>query len=832
MSEIYAPGSLAGPQGPAGPAGSAAAVSALAAAIMPSFVGANLFDATKVTPGNQVNAADGTLSSGAPSDASALIYCPGATSMVSNMAINATLWGGGVCLYDANGIFLSALPSTAFSSLISGGATAQGAAFTLPGTQTYVRLCHVTSWDGPWGVTNASGMIYAAISGTATLPGSYQPCGVDTVADVNAKDAVVAANAAAALTSAVTNIGRGLGLFAHTLLPLPDGGARNGLDIQRVLHNTAISNAGAQVAAPGWSSAMVFAPGATQFISNLPIRGNVAGVGGTPLGICTYDAFGNFLADVSGPLQAAGAGGGLILPNSVCALPGNQAYVGFSWNPGNYGWGPEPNGTYFAPSDAAAMFIVGNATTPCPSSLPQGVPACGSRYANVKTATELGAANDASVDCAALLNAFLATASATNPIKLILDGRFALSTSLVLSPGGCTTIEGIGYGSSLSVTGGAANAIITSGDSAGRGAYNVPPPARTAANIILRDFSAGGVDLVNCSNVLVDNLYFLASPNFALTISNANNVVVTRSTFCSSGTIHDGCHVDGKCEDILISDCYFATGDDAIALNAPEGCGGDISRVTVTNCIFDHSLTVMRIYTSLDAAAMPSNNVHKVRNVVVSNCTGTVTSYCFDLGITNGGLSPTADVDQLQDFSVSNCTLSAPSCFAWIGTPCGSIAFRAIKFIPTSAAAVVWLWSPAGELVLDDFTILRNGDGNAAPAGFISNLGGGSIDRLSLLNCRVVDEEGSSYAAIPYLLDAEGSVAALRLETVDMTHIAALTSSAGWTNVALLRGDGVIGTGMQVPDSVMDANVLYLSSNAGGAASIKIGGTARRLTLA
>ena len=60
-----------------------------------------------------------------------------------------------------------------------------------------------------------------------------------------------------------------------------------------------------------------------------------------------------------------------------------------------------------------------------------------------------------------------------------------------------------------------------------------------------------------------------------------------------------------------------------------------------------------------------------------------------------------------------------------------------------------------------------------------------------------------------------------------MTHIAALTSGAGWTSGmrAALRGGGVIGTGTLVPDAMMDNNALYLSSNASGAPSIKVGGS-------
>jgi hypothetical protein len=231
---------------------------------------------------------------------------------------------------------------------------------------------------------------------------------------------------------------------------------------------------------------------------------------------------------------------------------------------------------------------------------------------------------------------------------------------------------------------------------------------------------------------------------------------------------------------------------------------------------------------------MPTNNVHKVRNVVVSNCTGTTNVQCFNLGITNGGLSATADVDQIQDLSVSNCTLSGPLGIAFMLTPIGAASFRGVKFIPTSTAPVIQVWAgfSFGEIALDGFTVLRNADGNSAPVALVQLMSGATVDRLSLTNCRVVDEEGSSYAALPSLVDVQGTVAALRVEAIDLTHVAAFASSAGLAGVTALRGGGVLAMGAQVPDAVVDANTLYLSSNAGGAPSIKVGGVAKRLTLA
>jgi hypothetical protein len=155
---------------------------------------------------------------------------------------------------------------------------------------------------------------------------------------------------------------------------------------------------------------------------------------------------------------------------------------------------------------------------------------------------------------------------------------------------------------------------------------------------------------------------------------------------------------------------------------------------------------------------------------------------------------------------------------------------NSVKFTPASTNAVFDLGSGnVGELSLTDFTILRNPDGNAAADVVYT---GGTVDKLSLVHCRVTDEEGTSYTPMSSWVNNGGTVSNLRLEAVDMTHVAALTAGSSWTGFTTVKGSGVLGTGVQVPDTAMDNNALYLSSTASGAPSIKVAGTAKRLTLA
>ena len=173
---------------------------------MPSFVGRNLFDCSKSTAAAQVNAADGTLTiGGQPSNATALIYCPGATSMISNMAGNACNAGAAACVFTTRmARSLARCAPTAFSV---GGSKMQHCERRVHASRhPDLRALRNGVPVGSAGVSRQlRAMIYATIAvGTATLPVTYQPCGLDSIADVNAKDAVVAANAAAALASSLT----------------------------------------------------------------------------------------------------------------------------------------------------------------------------------------------------------------------------------------------------------------------------------------------------------------------------------------------------------------------------------------------------------------------------------------------------------------------------------------------------------------------------------------------------------------------------------------------------------------------------------------------------
>ncbi len=434
------------------------------------------------------------------------------------------------------------------------------------------------------------------------------------------------------------------------------------------------------------------------------------------------------------------------------------------------------------------------------------------------------------------LNAFLATASAKHPVKLVLDGP-ALVRGLVIAADGHTTIEGLGWGTGLYIADAAnADAIrigtYTGGQTEGQGVRPIPP--RVAASIVLRDFAvfgngqrcatgsrAGttppdqpvrgapqhavfGVALTGCQNVLLDHLRFVNAACYAVVIANANDIIVRACSFESSGLYQDGVHIDGPAERVVISSCSFATGDDAIALNAPEGFGGDIEDVHISDCISKGSYTMMRVYTSVQRLG----TVYRVRRVLVSGCTGSTFNGSFNLGIEGNKADPAPD--QIEDIQISGCSFSAPG-FANLLTPMGLLTVRdCVCRSPIRPTPEIIVQAPARQVVLDGFTILRTPQGNAN-ASFLEIAPPGSVGRLVLRGLRVVDEDGP-YPPLPYVLSVSSRVEEVQVDSAEMPSITSLITPASWAGIGRIGGAGLLGTGCFVPEDKVAENTLFLSS--------------------
>jgi hypothetical protein len=453
-------------------------------------------------------------------------------------------------------------------------------------------------------------------------------------------------------------------------------------------------------------------------------------------------------------------------------------------------------------------------------------------------------------DDAPRINAAMAGATSGAPITLIIDGT-ALISGLFMPAGGYWGIQGEGCNSGFFIKPGTNNdGIHNGGPGAGTPADfgpSVPLPPRgssvSLANFVLNcnrgnglngDSTSGvpqggllawfvGINLMNLDNIVVENVVVLNAPSYHFRFSNTGNVAVSGCIMKSSGNYTDGLHFDGPANDITITGCDFTTGDDAIALNCPEGYSGNISRVAVSNCTFN-SWTLMR----LDTGVGPGGQ-DKIDSVTVTNCSGSMVVAAFLIG-TYANNIPNA----VLELSVSNCQISAPAVLD-ITTDFSTLNLSGVTFIPSGNPGPGYAFvrtffvssnTPytGASLSLQDCAIQRHGD-YSVPA--ISLEYGSTIENLEFNGFAVQDPAGSFYAAIPELLNiVKGQIGQLTIDGVTSAHIAGPVSAGGFSSIGSVRGAGVLGSGWQFPDAVMGNGSPYISANS-QQPSIKVAGVVK-----
>lgn len=498
---------------------------------------------------------------------------------------------------------------------------------------------------------------------------------------------------------------------------------------------------------------------------------------------------------------------------------------------------------------------------PCLGPAPPPTPRSGMTYIR---ASEIGCALDcdlrtgrnkntggAATDDAPRINAAMATASAENPITLIIDGS-ALISGLFLPAGGHWNIAGLGCGTGFFVRTGTNNDGIHNGSRQAGVAANPGPSAPVRGmNVSLKNFTINanqgngfdgdstsgmrqgssttwffGVHLMNLNNIVIENVVIVKAPSFHFRFSNVGNVSVSGCVFQSNGLSTDGLHFDGPANDITISNTNFATGDDSIALNCPEGYSGDISRVTVSNCTFN-SLSVMRLYTY---AGGP--NRFSIDAVSVSNCTANVYEGAFLIGVADGSAP-----NSVASLTISDCTVQGPAVLA-VAENFGSIVLKGVAFVP-SQLNTAWVdpqanhicafvrpsplyggvSSVGSNLSFENCKIVRSRNMEVAAVILENN----SLIKTLQFNGFKVDTEGSPVPVSELLNIGSGFIEEVALESLDSSHISDPVSSGGFSRIGLVTGAGVLATGWAFPDDVMADGIPYYSANS-GLPSIKTSG--------
>ena len=435
------------------------------------------------------------------------------------------------------------------------------------------------------------------------------------------------------------------------------------------------------------------------------------------------------------------------------------------------------------------------------------------------------------------INAAMAGASASNPITLIIDGS-ALISGLFLPAGGFWSIQGLGCGTGFFVKSGTNNDGIHNGPPTLLPNNPGPPAPPRGTSVSLSNFVLNGnrgngfdgnsttgaqqgnlalawyfgINLTNLNNIVIENVAVVNTPAYHIRLSNVGNVSVSGCLMQTSGVNTDGLHFDGPANDIAISNCSFTTGDDAIALNCPEGYTGNISRVTVSNCIFN-SPSLMRLYT-IPWQGPPGFNID---TVTVSNCSGTLEGGGFLIGESAYSL-PHA----LDGLTISNCTLSAPAVLD-ISSNFGSIVVNNVTLNPAGTYQALDYAFVRTSLLLNGFTY----------AGSNLTLNNCAITSNDRVTAALILQNNSSISNLifngftghtPELINIlAGSLGQLVVNSVDGSNIQTPVSPGGFSSIGSVSGSGVLATGWEFPDAVMANEVPYISANS-GLPSIKVEG--------
>lgn len=99
------------------------------------------------------------------------------------------------------------------------------------------------------------------------------------------------------------------------------------------------------------------------------------------------------------------------------------------------------------------------------------------------------------------------------------------------------------------------------------------------------------LELVSCSEILIEGIKFVDAPFWTIHPVFCNNVTVRGVTVDSTNLNNDGCDPE-SCRNVLIEDCYFHTGDDAIAIKSGRDndawrTGQPTENVIIRRCTFD-----------------------------------------------------------------------------------------------------------------------------------------------------------------------------------------------------------------------------------------------------
>ncbi len=145
-----------------------------------------------------------------------------------------------------------------------------------------------------------------------------------------------------------------------------------------------------------------------------------------------------------------------------------------------------------------------------------------------------------------------------------------------------------------------------------------------------------------CENILIEGVTMLRSPFWVIHPTLSKNITVRKCKIINEGPNGDGCDPE-SCENVLIEDCIFHTGDDCIAIKS--GRNGDGRRngvpsknIIIRRCVMEdgHGGVVMGSEISAgvknvfaEDCKMDSPNLDRVLRIKTNTCRGGVTENIY-----------------------------------------------------------------------------------------------------------------------------------------------------------------------------------------------------------
>ena len=157
------------------------------------------------------------------------------------------------------------------------------------------------------------------------------------------------------------------------------------------------------------------------------------------------------------------------------------------------------------------------------------------------------------------------------------------------------------------------------------------------------------INFYQCENILIEGVTLLRSPFWVIHPTLSKNITVRRCKIVNDGPNGDGCDPE-SCENVLIEDCLFDTGDDCIAIKSGRNADGRRTpapsrNIIVRGCTMADGHGGVVVGSEISAGVqnvfaenckMDSPNLDRVLRIKTNTCRGGVTDGIYMRNVTVG----------------------------------------------------------------------------------------------------------------------------------------------------------------------------------------------------